>query len=314
MNQIQPPLQPVRSTRPRPSNPLDRAIGRSSDTFLDDLWLLLSGDGISRYDADGFGERDQRRIARIADFVERIVIPYHRADMCGIARIPQGPGLYVGNHNAGMLTIDSFIFAAVVLQARGMIDLPFFLTHDLVVGNPILNQVLAPLGVVRACSENAERLFQGGYKVFDYPGGEIDAWRPYRKRDRIHFDGRRGYLRLALRNDVPIIPVVTAGAHSTFLVIDDLPWLARLLRVDKLWRIKRWPLILSLPWGLTLGPAPPHLPLPTRIRIEILDPIRFERSGKEAAEDRHYVDTCARRVEETMQRSLSQLSMQCRSQ
>ena len=70
MNQMQPPSQPGRSTRPRPSNPLDRAIGRCSGTFLDDLWLLLSGDGIYRYDLDGFGERDQRRIARIADFVE----------------------------------------------------------------------------------------------------------------------------------------------------------------------------------------------------------------------------------------------------
>ncbi len=219
------------------------------------------------YDPDCFDQRDLERIRWVSDFVERVVIPYHRADVRGLERIPKGPGLYVANHNAGLLTIDTFIFCAVVFRARGTQDLPFILAHDRLLENPLFNQLLIPLGAIRADPNNAKRLFARGYKVLDYPGGEIDAMRPFRERNRIKFDGRVGYVRLALRHDIPLIPVVAAGAHSTFFVIDDLPWLARLLRVDELFRIRTWPLTMSLPWGLTLGPPPPHIPLPARMRI-----------------------------------------------
>ena len=260
------------------------------------------------YDPDRFDQRDVRRIRWLSDFVEHVVVPYHRADVQGLERIPQGPGLFVANHNAGLLTIDSFIFCAAVCLTRGIRDLPFILTHDRLAYNPLFNQLFVPLGAVRAHPNNAEQLFERGHKVLDYPGGEIDAMRPFRERHRIKFAGRTGYARLAIKHSVPVIPVVAAGAHSTFLVIDDLPWLASFLRVDQLFRIRCWPLTLSLPWGLTLGPPPPHIPLPSRIRIEILNPIHFERSGEEASHNNQYVKRCGSRVEQTMQEALTSLT------
>lgn len=89
-----------------------------------------------QYDPDSFDQRSIDRIQGLCRVVETVVIPYHRAEVRGLERIPQGPALYVGNHNAGLLTIDTFIFGAAVFRARGIEDLPFFLTHDLFVDNP----------------------------------------------------------------------------------------------------------------------------------------------------------------------------------
>jgi 1-acyl-sn-glycerol-3-phosphate acyltransferase len=136
--------------------------------------------------------------------------------------------------------------------------------------------------------------------------------RPFRHRDRVVFNGREGYIRLALRHSVPVIPVVAAGAHSTFYIIDDLRWLARLTRADKVVRSKVLPLTLSIPWGLTLGAPFVYLPWPSRILIEVLEPIHFARTGAEAGADPAWVTECAALVESRMQATLTRLARERR--
>lgn len=265
-----------------------------------------------QYDIDSLDNRNERLIWRLSAVVENILRRYHRAQVVGLDRIPRGAALFVGNHNAGLLSPDSFIFGNAVLNRRPMTDLPYALTHEVAIRTPGLHQLLTQLGSVRACHENAARIFARGHKVLVYPGGDEDALRPYRLRNKIRFGGRQGYIRLALRHGVPVIPVVCAGAHETFIVIDDLPWLAKGLGADRLLRMKVWPLILSIPWGLTLGPAPPHFPLPSRILMEVMDPIDFSRTGLDAANDPEYVTACAVEVEEKMQITLNRLEEQRR--
>lgn len=260
-----------------------------------------------RYDIDRLDNRDPALIARFADLLEVPLARYFQPEVRGLQRIPEGAALYVGNHNAALLSIDSFIFGLAVLRERGDAFLPFGLGHELAISVPIFHQLLMPLGAVRASHANAERLFAQGKKVLVYPGGDLDAMRAYRHRKEIHFGPRRGYIRLALRNRVPIVPVISAGAHETFLVLDDGQWLARLLRVDRLLRVKVFPIALSVPWGLTIGPAPTHLPLPTRVFIETLAPITFSRTGPEAAQDPRYVEACHQQVHSTMEAALSRL-------
>jgi hypothetical protein len=69
--------------------------------------------------------------------------------------------------------------------------------------------------------------------------------------------------------------------------------------------------ILSVPWGLTVG-APPFLPLPVPIFIDVLEPIYFEHSGPEAADDESYVEECHQRVLDAMQLALDQLMQERR--
>lgn len=251
--------------------------------------------------------RDDALLARLAGFVEKTLVRYHRAQVRGVERVPGGGALYVGNHNSWTYTPDSLIFCAALYRRYGLDALPYGLAHSAPMNTPLMGGLLVRLGAVRASHHNAEALLERGRKVLVYPGGDVEAARPYRKRHHIVFDGRRGYVRLALRTGVPIVPVVAAGAHATTIVIDDLRWLARLLRVDTLLRVKVWPLTLSFPLGLTLGP-PLFIPFPTRIIVEILDPVHFERVGEGAAADETYVTRCAEQVEQSMQRCLTRLA------
>lgn len=263
---------------------------------------------LRRYDIDSLDNRDPEAIERLCRLYHEPLRRYFRFECGGIERVPPGPALYVGNHSGAMLIPDSFLLFSTMFFERGMADLPYGLGHEVAISIPGLMQIVVPLGAVRASHENAHRLFSAGHKVMVYPGGDVDSHRPWRDRDRIVFGGRRGYIRLALRERVPIVPVVTAGAQEVFLIVDDLRWLARLTRADKVLRTKVWPLMVSIPWGVTLGPSPFYVPAPSRILSEFLEPIHLDPDGPEAAEDEEHVRRCAERVETAMQDALTRLA------
>lgn len=266
-----------------------------------------------RYDVDGLDNRDPVTVARFARAVDEVVRPYFRAEVRGLERLPAGAALYVSNHNGGLVTPDSFLFASAAYRAGGIDAVPYMLAADTAIRAPLVHQLVVPLGAVRASPENAHALFARGSKVLVYPGGELDAMRTFRQRDRIVFGGRRGYIRLALREGVPIVPVVAAGAHSGLVVLDSGRWLAHALHADDLLRIKAWPIALCVPWGVVVGPGLLYFPWPTRILIEALDPVVFDRTGEAAANDEAYVRACAEAVESRMQEALTRLSRERRA-
>jgi len=268
---------------------------------------LTFKDLVRHYDIDSIDNMDLERIDLFYRLFHRILEGYFRAEVRHLDRIPAGPALYVGNHSGGIMTLDSFVFGCALYRERGPEFLPHGLGHS-IIDYPLFNQLVVPLGAVRASHENANRLFSAGKKVLVYPGGDYDDMRPWRHRYRVVFGGRTGYMRLALRESVPIVPIVCAGGHNTLMVIDDLRWLARGLRLDKILRTKVWPLTLSIPWGLTLGVVPFYIPFPARFLLEAGPPITFDRTGPEAAADEAYVRQCADIVEADMQASLSRLA------
>ncbi|MCC6877427.1 MAG: 1-acyl-sn-glycerol-3-phosphate acyltransferase [Sandaracinaceae bacterium] len=264
-------------------------------------------------DLDTLGHRNERFLRGFAKVMEPALERWFRPVVRGLDRIPDGAALYVGNHSGGLLSADTFIFGLRVLEARGIGDVPHGLAHEVVLKVPVMKQLLEALGAVPASHENAHRLFAAGRKVLVYPGGDIDSMRPYAMRDRVVFGKRRGYLRLALRERVPIVPIVAAGAHATSIVITDGRAIAKALGLHRLLRIEVLPLTFSIPWGLVLGITPPYFPLPTRIFIEALDPIRFDPDGPEAARDDAYLERCNDLVLERMQSCLTRLAAERRA-
>lgn len=260
------------------------------------------------FDIDSLDNRDDELITDISRRLSPPLRKYFRFQPTGFERIPEGKGLYVANHNGGALTPDTFLFSSQILKERSVRDIPYALAHQAVMQMPGFHHLFAKIGALRASHENAAKAFAHGNKVLVYPGGDEDVFRPYRKRNDIVFGGRTGYIRLALRENVPVIPVVTAGAHETFMVLEDMKWFAKLIRSDKWMRVKVWPLILSCPWGLTLGVPPPHIPVRSPIHMEVLKPFHFDRHGEQAAADDDYVRECAAQVEEAMEDCLKKLA------
>lgn len=265
-----------------------------------------------KYDPDSLDNRSPFLIDLLIPKIAWALGKYFRATVRGIERIPKGPALYVGNHNMLMFTMDTGIFYGAVYKARGMEDLPYGLQADFGVVLPVLSRLAGYAGGIRASHENAARAFAAGKKVLTYPGGELDACRPFRNRDKIVFGGRTGYIRLALAENVPIVPVVTAGAQSVFYIVDDMRKLAKHLPIARMFRAHAWPLTISFPLGLTIGPPPFMIPYPSRILMEVMEPIRFDRTGPQSAQNPAYVRLCADRVESAMQETLTRLAAERR--
>lgn len=262
---------------------------------------------LKQYDVDSIDNRDPELIEKTSAWINNHWDKYFKSDIRGMDRIRRGAGLFVGNHNAGGYGPDAYYFLAGMHRVHGYEEVPYGLMHEQLIQIPIQHQITVPLGAVRASHDNAHRLFARNSKALVYPGGDLDAYRPYRNRNKIVFGGRTGYIRLALLERVPIYPLVAAGAHASFIVIDDLQWLARL--APKSLRSKVWPLIISMPWGLTLGPfILPPIPFPVRFIMEVLEPVTFETYGKAAAADTAYVRQCADKVETAMQQCLDKLA------
>ncbi|HEX2283643.1 MAG TPA: lysophospholipid acyltransferase family protein [Mycobacterium sp.] len=201
---------------------------------------------------------------------------YFRADVRGFDRIPtEGPVLLVGNHSGGNVPPDTFVFTLAFCSYFG-VERPFYqLAHNLVVSAPPLAS-LRKFGTVAANHENARMALQSGGALLVYPGGDYEVFRPSWERHKVDFGGRKGYVRLARDAGVPIVPIASVGGQESVLFLSRGQWLAKLLMVDKLFRLKSVPIALAPPWGLVIGDLFGHIPLPAKIVVEALDPIEVD--------------------------------------
>jgi 1-acyl-sn-glycerol-3-phosphate acyltransferase len=87
--------------------------------------------------------------------------------------------------------------------------------------------------------------------------------------------GRKGFVRLAIRSCVPIVPVATVGGPDSMPVLASGRRLARWLALDRVARLKTFPIAVQAPWGISPAPLP-EIPLPTKIRRAFQDPISLD--------------------------------------
>ncbi len=259
---------------------------------------LISGAEVS------LDDRDPEFIRRQLPVWWLIATMYHRAEVEGLERIPDGPVLLVGNHSGGSVPVDTVI-TMLAWNTYFTVERPLYaLGHAMVTGLPVLGDFARKIGVVTAGQESAAQVLGAGHSALVYPGGDVEVMRPWSKRHIIDFDDRKGFLRLAHEQQVPIVPIVADGGHDTFVVLNDGKWLAKALRMDRLGRVKTMPIALALPWGITIGDWFGHIPFPAKIRIEALDPIDLrERYGDDLDQDAAY-----RLVTSRMQAGLSRLA------
>jgi 1-acyl-sn-glycerol-3-phosphate acyltransferase len=139
--------------------------------------------------------------------------------------------------------------------------------------------------------------------VLVYPGGDYETFRPSWQSDRVDFGGRKGFIKLALEREVPIVPVVAIGGQETALFLTRGQRAARLTGWANLTRIKVLPVALAPPFGVSVLDLPTRIPLPAKITIEVLPPIDLvERFGPDPAYEHVYEE-----ITGEMQEALSEL-------
>jgi 1-acyl-sn-glycerol-3-phosphate acyltransferase len=218
-------------------------------------------------------ERDPDYIRETLPGLWMLASLYFRAEVRGLRNIPEeGPVLLVGNHSGGNLTPDTHVFTLAFSTYFGVERRFHQLAHNLVLSMPGLG-MLRKYGTVAATPQNAEGALDAGAALLVYPGGDYEVHRPTWESALVDFGGRRGFIRLAKANGVPLVPVVAIGGQETALFLSRGEGIARLLGLDRMFRLKVLPVSLALPWGLNVGDMLGHIPLPAKITIQVLEPI-----------------------------------------
>ncbi len=198
---------------------------------------------------------------------------WYRAEVRNLGNVPEeGAVLLVGNHTGGNMSPETIFFTLAFQTFFGVERRFHQLAHNLVLTSP-LGPYLRRFGTVAASHDNARKALESGAAVLVFPGGDWEVHRPSWQSSKIDFGGRRGFIRLAIDQGVPIVPVVTIGGQETALWLSRGDWLARLLRLDKTLRLKVLPILIAPPWGLDIGDFLPRIPLPAKMTTEVLPAI-----------------------------------------
>jgi 1-acyl-sn-glycerol-3-phosphate acyltransferase len=240
---------------------------------------------------------------------------YFRLETSGWDRLPEETSLLIGNHSGGSLTMDAWTLVFAWWERFGTERVLHPTAHDVLMAAPGLGDYFRQAGVIPASRQGVTAALSAGCDVIIWPGGDVDAMRNWRKRDQAVLGGRKGFVRQAIRSGVPIVPVASVGGHDTVFVLSEGQWIAngldRISGLKRKLRGTRLPIVLGMPFGVTIETIPTHLPLPAKIRTELLEPIHVDKDP-ERVNDREYVNSIYVEVTSAIQGAMNRLAKQRR--
>ncbi len=231
---------------------------------------------------------------------------WFRMEIEGWDKLPESPVLLIGIHSGAPFVWDAWTIGAQWWRHFGA-ERPLHGTaHDALMAMPGIGAYFRKMGVLPAAPDSIAGALAAGHDVALWPGGEVDSLRPWTKRDKAILAGRMGFIRLAIRSAVPIVPIATVGGPDSMPVLTTGKRLAKVLQLDKVARIKVLPIALQVPWGLSPALLP-EIPLPTKIRTAFQDPVELD-PDPDRAEDREYVESKYREVVASIQSGMDELA------
>ncbi|WP_029118160.1 lysophospholipid acyltransferase family protein [Mycobacterium sp. URHB0044] len=270
-----------------------------------------AGDGLAGWVAERAGEwdlggQDEATMQRQKFLWNALVDYWFRMEMDGWENLPDPPVLLVGIHSGAPFVWDAWTVGVQWWRRFGQ-DRPLHGTaHDALMAIPVIGRYFRAMGVLPAAPDSIATALAEGRDVALWPGGEVDSLRPWHERDRANLAGRKGFVKMAIRAGVPIVPIATVGGADAMPVLIRGDGLSRALKLDKLLRIKVFPLALSLPWGIAPA-ALPQLPLPAKIRTRFMPAVEID-TDPERADDEQYVDRKYTEVQQSIQRGMDALA------
>ena len=225
---------------------------------------VLDDDRLRRGDVDRWGRSESvREIARtIYDPLYRY---WFRAEWEGLEHIPRrGGALLVANH-AGAIPADApaIMHGVETELSRPVYGLAEFLFRDV----PVIGTMWARAGGVTAHPENAYRLLHDdGQLVLVFPEGVKGTGKLYRDRYQLRRFGRGGFVEIAMRSGVPVVPIAVVGAEESMPIVWKSARLAKILGVPYV------PLTVNM---LMFGPLGLVAYFPAKFKFRVLPPVHF---------------------------------------
>jgi 1-acyl-sn-glycerol-3-phosphate acyltransferase len=268
-------------------------------------------DGVSGWVADRAGQWDLD--AFDADFIGKqkyfwnpLMDYWFRMEIEGWENVPEPPALLVGIHSGAPFVWDAWTVGIQWWRRFGDTRPLHGTAHDALMAAPAIGAYFRRMGVIPAAPDSMSSALAKGHDVALWPGGERDSLRPWMKRDEAILAGRKGFIRLAIKTGVPIVPIATVGGPDSMPVLTNGRRLAKWTQLDKIARIKVMPISLMAPWGLSPAMLP-EIPFPTKIRTAFQEPIELD-SDPDRVSDDAYVDGKYEEVRESIQGGMDTLA------
>jgi 1-acyl-sn-glycerol-3-phosphate acyltransferase len=190
---------------------------------------------------------------------------WFRVEWEGLEKIPAtGGALLVSNH-AGAIPSDAPVIMHGIEKelgrpVYGMADFFFRAT-------PWIGTLWARGGGVTAHPDNAVRLLREGHLALVFPEGTKGPSKTYADRYRLRRFGRGGFVEIAMRAGVPVIPIAVVGAEESMPIVFRVPGLAKMLGVPYV------PVTANM---FVFGPLGLLAYFPAKFKLRVLDPITFD--------------------------------------
>jgi 1-acyl-sn-glycerol-3-phosphate acyltransferase len=209
-------------------------------------------------DPFGLDPDTAERAVKICALFHRL---YFRTTVHGVEHLPEGRVLLVANHS-GQIPIDAAIIAAAGFLDADPPRVIRAMVEKWASTLPFVSTFLTRLGHVVGVPENGRRLLEMGEAVLVFPEGIRGVSKPFTHRYRLAEFGR-GFMRLGMATETPIVPVALIGAEEQYISLGNLDWAARLLNM---------PVFPIVPQVLLPGG---QLPLPTKYHLTFGEPLHF---------------------------------------
>jgi len=221
-----------------------------------------------RSDVDEWGRSERmRQVARTlyGPIYER----WHRVEWEGLDKIPtEGGALLVANHS-GAIPADAPVIMHGIEEHLGR---PVYgLADEMFKRLPVVGVLWSRVGGVLAHPDNAYRLLREQQQLaLVFPEGTKGTGKTYRDRYQLRRFGRGGFVEIAMRAGVPIVPIAVVGSE------ESMPILWKSSQLAKLTGLPYVPLTANMIAFAGLGPLGALVPLPAKIRVRVLDPVAFD--------------------------------------
>jgi 1-acyl-sn-glycerol-3-phosphate acyltransferase len=266
------------------------------------LDLTDSERDIRRGDVDAYGRSENMRALarRVYDPVYKY---WFRAEWEGLEHIPrEGGALLVANH-AGAIPADApVIMHGIEQELQRSV---YGLAENLFRAIPVVGTMWSRLGGVAAHPDNAFRLLHDDHQlVLVFPEGTKGTGKTYRDRYKLHRFGRAGFVEIAMRSGVPVIPIAVVGNEEA------MPIMFKSRRIAALLNIPYAPVTANM---LAFGPLGAGIYFPAKFRIRVLPPVHFGVTSNQERYPRAQVMDEAERIRDTIQDALYDMLRRRRS-